>query len=77
MSEDKAQLRKRIGKVSLKHKALIRKLSMGFTIQYKKLNLKQHPEFLKAESKYMNYIKSYHQYGYKRTNEVKIPKNPN
>jgi hypothetical protein len=77
MSVDKAQLRKRINKVSFKHKALIRKLSMGFTIAYKKLNLKQHPEFLKADKKYMNYIKSYHQHGYKRTNEVKIPKNPN
>ena len=32
MSEDKAQLRKRIGKISFKHKALIRKLSKGFTI---------------------------------------------
>ena len=77
MSEDKAQLRKRIGKVSFKHKALVRKLSMNFTIQYKKLNLKQHPELLKTATKYMNYIKSYHQHGYKRTNEAKIPKNPN
>ena len=60
MSDDKAQLRKRIGKVSFKYKALIRKLSKDFTIQYIKLNLKQHPEFFMAETKYMNYIKSYH-----------------
>ena len=60
MSEDKAQIRKRIGKVSFAHKALVRKLSNEFTIQYKKLKLKQYPEFLKANKKYMGHVKSYH-----------------
>ena len=45
MNFDKAQIRVRIGKVSFLHKALIRKLSNEFAIQYKKLNLRKHPEF--------------------------------